>query len=81
MEKYYKFPLKDEQEYEKEKKLNHLGYFELLWCMKTDEDILLVSSCKSIDSPKGCLTEAWNQLNKKIWTKGHTLQDWNDSEV
>ena len=37
--------------------------------MNTDEEILLVSSCKSINSPKGCLTEEWKELNKKYEPK------------
>ena len=39
LEKYYSFPGKDDQEYEKEKRLHHLRYCELLWCMKKDGDI------------------------------------------
>ena len=37
--------------------------------MKTDEDILLVGSCKSIDSTKFFLSESWKKINRKYEPK------------
>ena len=65
LEQDFKFNTKEGQLEEAQTKRHHREFCELLWAMKTPQDIMLVRQSNTTLSPRGCLTMAWTQRKAK----------------